>query len=83
MPVYPGAHNLEHRHSGIALLTPADVHYGRADQILTARAAVLDGAFQQHPERFVRKPPQPPRLPEAVWINKSIDPQKPPQQFPA
>ena len=78
-----GWYNLEHRHSGIALLTPADVHHGRAGQITTARAAVLDAAFQRHPERFVGKPPQPPRLPEQVWINKPIDPSEPPQQFPA
>jgi len=77
-----GWYNFEHRHSGIALLTPADVHYGRADQVITARAAVLDGAFARHPERFVRKPPTPPRLPKAVWINKPIDPSESPQQFP-
>jgi putative transposase len=77
-----GWYNHEHRHSGIALLPPADVHYGRADQVITARAAVLEGAYAAHPERCVRKPPQPPRLPEAVWINKPIDPQQAPQQFP-
>jgi len=77
-----GWYNVEHHHAGIALLTPADVHYGRAEQIITARAAVLDGAYAAHPERFVRKPPQPPRLSEQVWINKPIDPSEPPQQFP-
>jgi putative transposase len=75
-------YNAEHYHSGIALLTPADVHYGRAEQIITARAQVLEDAFAAHPERFVRKPPQPPRLPEAVWINKPVDPTEAPQQFP-
>jgi putative transposase len=66
-------YNVEHRHAGIGLLTPADVHYGRAEQITLARGVVLDTAYAAHPERFVRKPPQPPRLPEAVWINKPID----------
>jgi putative transposase len=75
-------YNLEHHHSGIALLTPADVHFGRAEQITAARAVVLDGAYAVHPERFVRKPPAPPRLPQAVWINQPVDPKKPPQQFP-
>jgi putative transposase len=78
-----GWYNVEHRHSGIGLLTPADVHHGRAEQITLARGVVLEGAYAAHPERFVRKPPQPPRLPEAVWINKPIDPSEPPQQFPA
>jgi putative transposase len=75
-------YNAEHYHSGIALLTPADVHYGRAEQIITARAQVLEGAYAAHPERFVRKPPQPLQLPQAVWINKPIDPTEAPQQFP-
>jgi len=78
-----GWYNVEHRHAGIGLLTPADVHYGRTGQIITAWAAVLDGAYAAHPERFVGKPPQPPRLPDQVWINKPIDPSEPPQQFPA
>jgi putative transposase len=75
-------YNHEHRHSGIALLTPADVHFGRAEQVISARATVLDAAFQQHPERFVRKAPAPPRLPEAAWINKPLDPTKAPQHIP-
>jgi putative transposase len=75
-------YNFEHHHSGIALLTPADVHYGRAEQVITARAVVLDSAYATHPERFVRKPPAPPRLPEQVWINQPVDPKEPPQQLP-
>jgi putative transposase len=77
-----GWYNFEHHHAGIALLTPADVHAGRAEQITIARADVLDGAYAAHPERFVRQPPEPPRLPGAVWINKPVDPTEPPQQFP-
>ena len=75
-------YNHEHYHSGIALLTPADVHYGRAEQVIDARAMVLDGAYATHPERFVRKPPQPLQLPGQVWINKPLDPTEAPQQFP-
>jgi putative transposase len=78
-----GWYNSEHHHGGIALLTPADVHHGRAGQVTSARAVVLDGAYAAHPERFVRKPPTPPRLPQAVWINKPPDLQEPPQQFPS
>jgi hypothetical protein len=37
--------------------------------ILDNRQRVLTAAFQQHPERFVRKPPRPAPLPDAVWIN--------------
>jgi putative transposase len=63
-------YNNEHRHSGIGFHTPADVHYGRAEAIRAQRAEVLDAAYQAHPERFVRKPPTPPPLPQTAWINK-------------
>ena len=59
----------EHRHSGIGLMTPAAVHDGRASMVRNARQRVLSAAYAAHPERFVRKPPHPPRLPHAVWIN--------------
>jgi putative transposase len=65
-------YNDEHRHGGIAYLTPADVHYGRAEQILKHRQEVLAGAARQHPERFVRGAARLARLPEAVWINKPL-----------
>jgi putative transposase len=62
-------YNREHRHSGIGLMTPAAVHDGRASTVRDARQRVLSAAYAAHPERFVRKPPQPPLLPHAVWIN--------------
>lgn len=65
-------YNHEHRHSGIAYLTPADVHFGRAEQILTRREEILAQAARLHPERFVRGTARLARLPEAVWINKPI-----------
>jgi putative transposase len=68
-------YNYEHHHNGLGLLIPADVHYGRAAQIWEQRRQVLQSAYEQHPERFVKGLPQPPRLPEAVWIN-------PPQRLP-
>lgn len=61
-------YNNEHYHSGIALLTPADVHHGRADGIVEARQRVLDGAYEAHPERFT-KPPIHPKPADATWIN--------------
>ncbi|HBN07922.1 MAG TPA: IS3 family transposase [Cyanobacteria bacterium UBA8530] len=62
-------YNGEHRHSGIAYLTPNDVHYGRAVERLENRQVVMDVAFKNHPERFVRKAPLVTPLPEAAWIN--------------
>ncbi len=66
-------YNHAHRHSGITLMTPAAIHHGTAPQLHAARAQVLDAAYQQHPERFVRRPPKPPELPTAAWINKPAD----------
>ena len=63
-------YNDEHRHSGIGFHTPADVHHGRAELVRARRANVLTAAYAVHPERFVRKPPQPPALPGPVWINQ-------------
>ena len=62
-------YNHQHRHSGIGLHTPADVHHGRADQVRAQRQTVLDAAYGAHPERFRRRPCAP-RIPEAAWINR-------------
>lgn len=63
-------YNTEHRHSGLGMLTPHDVHYRLAAQRVAARARVLGAAFAAHPERFVAGPPHPLALPTEVWINK-------------
>jgi putative transposase len=63
-------YNEEHRHSGIALLTPAVVHFGETQTVLAHRQVVLDAAYHAHPDRFVRRPPKPMLLPSEVWINK-------------
>jgi putative transposase len=62
-------YNKDHRHSGIAFLTPEAVHYGHAPQILENRKTVIAAAYQLHPERFVRGQPKLPELPSEVWIN--------------
>lgn len=64
-----GWYNTEHRHSGIAMLTPESVHYGKAEEVIAKRQSVLEAAYAANPERFVRHAPRHPPLPEAVWIN--------------
>jgi len=71
-------YNTEHHHTGLGLLTPADVYFGRGATRVAARAAVLAAAQAAHPERFVRGVPHPPSLPSAVWINA---PKPPPMNF--
>ncbi len=63
-------YNQEHHHNGLGLLTPFEVHFGKAEQQREKRALVLRRAFEKNPERFVRGLPTPPALPEQVWINK-------------
>ena len=62
-------YNHEHKHSGIAYLTPADVHYGRAEERLAHRHAVLQAAYAEHPERFPHGAPKRQVLPAATYIN--------------
>ena len=50
-------------------MTPDQVHYGQAEEVHAARQRTLDRAFRANPERFVKKPPEPPAKPTAVWIN--------------
>jgi putative transposase len=62
-------YNQEHHHTSLNLLTPADVHYGRAEEKLAQRHSVLLLAYDAHPERFVNGPPTMPKMTKAVWIN--------------
>ena len=62
-------YNTEHRHGGISMLTPHDVHHGQAPAVIAERKRTLEAAWVAHPDRFVRGIPKPSPLPEAVWIN--------------
>jgi len=64
-----GWYNTEHHHSGIGMMTPEAVHYGRAPRIIAARQHTLDTAFALHPQRFVRNPPRHQEVPQQAWIN--------------
>jgi putative transposase len=63
-------YNTEHHHSGLGLLTPADVHHGLVARRLAARATVLTPADAAHPECFPGGRPHPPVRPAEVWINR-------------
>jgi putative transposase len=62
-------YNSQHRHAGLGLLTPEAVQYGQAAAVHLVRRQVLHAAYAAHPERFVRRPPEPPPLPTAAWSN--------------
>ena len=52
MATFVEGYNHHHRHTGIGLNTPADVHYGLAAARAAERAVVLAGARSRNPERF-------------------------------
>ena len=64
-----GWYNASHHHSGIGLMTPDQLHFGKAGEIHAARQKTLTAAFNANPQRFVKKPPTPPQIPTAAWIN--------------
>ena len=55
------------------MMTPPAVHFGHAPRLLDHRREVLTKAFRRHPERFVHGTPEPPSMPEAVWINPPVE----------
>jgi hypothetical protein len=50
-------------------MTPHAMHYGIADTLYAQRAQTLQVAFAEQPLRFKGRPPTPPALPTAAWIN--------------
>ncbi len=63
-------YNHHHRHSGIALHTPASMHFGTAGDVQAARAEVLEAAYAANPRRFCNRRPRLPKMPTIAWINK-------------
>lgn len=63
-------YNHTHRHRGIALHTPASMHYGTAAEVQAAREAVLEAAYAENPRRFCNRRPRLPKMPTVAWINK-------------
>jgi putative transposase len=65
-------YNDDHRHDGLELHTPHDVHFGLAYERTVERTSVLHAAFAAHPERFPNGLPTAKLPPAAVWINRPI-----------
>jgi len=63
-------YNEKHHHSGIALMTPEQIHYGLSDEVYYQRSKVLKAAYMKNPNRFKYKLPTPEKPPETAWINK-------------
>ena len=75
MELFANWYNHEHRHSGIGLHTPADVHFGLATDKAADRRTVLADARARHPHRFstTNTVPKILHLPDTAWINQPAD----------
>jgi putative transposase len=63
-------YNDDHHHSGIAMLTPSELHYGLGGEVLAARHRTMMEAYTANPRRFNGHIPKLQELPTEVWINK-------------
>jgi len=71
MASFVDGYNHSHRHTGIGLHTPADVHYGHAAAVNAEREKTLAAARSRHPQRFATQhSPKILNLPSAAWINQ-------------
>jgi transposase InsO family protein len=59
LAAYVPWYNLEHKHSGIALFSPAQVHDGSWREAWHTRDNALQRYFEAHPERFRARPKTP------------------------
>ena len=67
-------YNHTHRHTGIGLNTPADVHYGLASGKAVHRSKTLAAARAKNPARFVTNmDPKILALPDTAWINNPAE----------
>ena len=74
MDTFANWYNHEHRHTGIGLHTPADVHFGLAADKAADRRTVLTEARARHPHRFgTTLAPKILDLPDTVWINRPAE----------
>ena len=74
MDIFTNWYNHEHRHTGIGLHTPADVHFGLATDKAADRRCVLTKARARHPHRFgTTHAPKILDLPDTAWINRPAE----------
>jgi putative transposase len=74
METFTNWYNHEHRHTGIGLHTPADVHFGLSTDKAADRRTVLTDARARHPHRFgTTHAPKILDLPDTAWINRPAE----------
>lgn len=63
-------YNQSHKHSGIAMLTPDNVHYNNIEEIISKRQIVMNEVYKKHSQRFVKGVTIIKKPDTQVWINK-------------
>lgn len=70
-------YNEDHKHSGIAMLTPENVHYNNIpelatlwEEIVSKRQILMNEVYKKHPQRFVKGITIIKKPDNQVWINK-------------
>lgn len=63
-------YNTSHKHSGIAMLTPENVHYDNIEEIVSKRQIVMNEVYEKHSQRFVKGITIIKKPDAQVWINK-------------
>jgi Transposase and inactivated derivatives len=63
-------YNTSHKHSGIAMLTPENVHYDNIEEIVSKRQIVMNEVYKKHSQRFVKGITIIKKPDAQVWINK-------------
>jgi transposase InsO family protein len=66
-------YNTQHRHSGIAFVTPEQRHQGQDHQILQKRKSVYEAAKRQMPNRWKSRTTRQWQGNQAVWLNPKKD----------
>jgi putative transposase len=77
---YVSWYNQHHRHSGIALFTPAEVHNGQWTQRWLQRDHALQAYYDTHPERFRVRPHT--KSPKAI-VGINLPPENDPDRLHA
>lgn len=62
-------YNNIHHHSALAMMTPADVYFGRTKIRQNARQMLMNDAYQRNPERFTHGVSIARQPPAQVWLN--------------
>jgi putative transposase len=63
-------YNTSHKHSGIAMMTPENVHYDNIEEIVSKRQIVMNEVYKKHSQRFVKGITIIKKPDAQVWINK-------------